>query len=149
MYLSSLKISGKSCLSRGSCSQHLCIKEASLVGHYSGSSGRKRSMVIRFFNSSPILSLFKRSFTSQDLVAHKIETVHVCFEGYAGSCSPGTTAPRSIENTSGAIHKVVLTFDVCLENLVLEIFVLDVPKLANFALRYPSLYSSSRTPSFY
>jgi hypothetical protein len=71
---------------------------------------------------------------------------HVCFEGYAGGCSPGTTAPLSIENTSGAIHKVIPTFDVCLENLVLEIFVLDVPKSAIFALRYPSLYSSEGTP---
>jgi len=89
---------------------------------------------------------FKRLFPSQDLIAHKSETVHVCFERYAGGCSPGTTAPLSIENTSGAIHKVIPTFDVCLENLVLEIFVLDVPKSAIFALRYPSLYSSSGTP---
>ncbi len=67
-------------------------------------------------------------------------------KGYAGGCSPGTTAPLSIENISGGIHKVVPTFDVCLENMVLEIFVLDVPKSASFALRYPSLYSSSGTP---
>ncbi len=45
MYLSSLQISGKSGLLRGSNSQHLFIKEASLLGHPSGSSGRRPALI--------------------------------------------------------------------------------------------------------
>ncbi len=147
MYRSSLQISVKSGLSQGSYSQHLCIKETSLLGHSSGRTGRKPSTVMRWSSrvcNSPSKGTFLVSISKHTIA--KLHTSALCGCAIGELCAAPVYIHSSwMPNTSGAIQFRVPLLTVTWERLVIDFFMLDVPKSASFAVRYPSLYSSSGT----
>ncbi len=147
MYRSSLQISVKSGLSQESYSQHLCIKETSLLGHSSGRTGRKPSTVM-LWNSrvcnSPLKGTFLVSISKHTIA--KLHTSALCGCAIGEICAaPSYSRSSCMSNASGAIQLVVPTFFVWWECLVIDFFILDAPKSASFTVRYPSSYSSSGT----
>jgi hypothetical protein len=126
MYRSSLQISVKSDLSQGSYSQHLCIKETSLLGHSSGRRGRKPSTVM-LWNSrvcnSPLKGTFLVSISKHTIA--KLHTSALCGYAIGELCAaPVYIHSSCMRNTSGAIQLVVPTLIVWWERLVIDFFIL-------------------------